>query len=292
MKLYFELNLKVIALFILLVLFTLNNGCKSNTVSDSQILGPNHFDTHVDILKDIEDRGLIRIGTTGDFMPFTYQLDDDNGAFYGIDIELGVDLAKSLGVEVKFVKTSWPSLLSDLENGLFDICMSGVTIKLDRQKVGLFSIPSMSGGKAAIVRDEDVQKYKSIAAINQTGVRVIVNPGGTNEVFALANFPNAQIIFNKDNLSIFQRIVDGEADVMVTDAIETLIQEMIHPELEAVNPSEPFNFFEMGYLLPRDLFWKAYVDQWLHFKLKDGSYQKIYDQELLNIKMRATEGKG
>ena len=131
---------------------------------------------------------------------------------------------------------------------------------------------------------ENIELYTSIEAINQNGVRVIVNPGGTNEAFAKSNFPNATIVQNEDNLTIFQKIVDGEADLMVTDAVETLIQEQIHPELDAVNPDNPFNFFEMGYLLPRDHTFKAYIDQWLNLRKKDGTFQAIFDAELAKIK--------
>ena len=108
----------------------------------------------------------------------------------------------------------------DLTSNQFDIGMSGITITLNRQKKALFSSPFSSGGKAAIARDEDIDKYRSLESINQKDVRVIVNPGGTNEVFTRENFPQAQIILNDDNLTIFQKIVDGKADVMVTDAIE------------------------------------------------------------------------
>ena len=62
-------------------------------------------------------------------------------------------------------------------------------LKSSRNKFFPVSIPYLSSGKAAIARDEDVEKYNSINAINQPGVRVIINPGGTNESFALANFP-------------------------------------------------------------------------------------------------------
>jgi len=240
------------------------------------------------LLDKIIKRDTLKVGTTGDFKPFSYQLNLNSNKFYGVDIELAKDLAISLNVKVQFIKTSWPTLLSDLEAQKFDIGMSGITIKLPRQQQGLFSIPLLSSGKVAITRDENADRFTSIAAINQEGVRVIVNPGGTNEAFAIANFPKATIVQNGENLSIFQKIVDGEADLMVTDAVETLIQEMIHPELEAVNPEQPFNFFEMGYLLPRDFVWKAYVDQWLNLRQKDGTYQKIFDGELEKIKERAS----
>jgi len=239
------------------------------------------------VLKSILENKVLRVGTTGDFMPFSYQLQPDKTNFYGVDIELAKDLAKSLNAELMFVQTSWKTLMSDLKANKFDIAMSGITITLVRQQQALFSLPLLSNGKAAITRDEHVDQYQTIKDINQLGVKVIVNPGGTNEIFAKTNFPKATIIENKDNLSIFEKIIDGTADVMVTDAIETLVQEQIHSELEAVNPDEPFNFFEMGYLLPVDHTFKAYVDQWLNLRLKDGTYQKIFDSELLQIKERA-----
>ncbi len=240
----------------------------------------------VSSLDKILQKGIIRVGTTGDFSPFSYQ-SDETISYQGIDIELAKDLAESLDVEVQFVQTTWSNLLSDLAADKFDIGMSGITIKLGRQREALFSIPLLSSGKAAITRDENVGNYQTLDAINQAGVRVIVNPGGTNEAFARANFPKATIVENEDNLTIFQRIVDGEADLMVTDAIETLVQQQIHPELDAVNPDAPFNFFEMGYLLPRDHTFKAYIDQWLNLRQKDGTYQRIFDAELEKIKQKA-----
>ena len=251
-------------------------------VQEKAIITTNHSR-----LDNILKNGVLKVGTTGDFKPFSYQLDTKSNTFYGVDIELAKDLAASLGVKVEFVKTSWPTLLADLKAGKFDIGMSGITIKLARQQQALFSIPLLASGKAAITRDENANRFTSIAAINQKGVRVIVNPGGTNEAFARANFPKATIVENGENLSVFQKIVDGKADLMVTDAVETLIQEQIHPELEAVNPDKPFNFFEMGYLLPRDFTWKAYVDQWLNLRQKDGKYQVIFDGALEKIRRRA-----
>ena len=268
----------------LLLIFSLVLGsCSSKSRLSGQKASYTYAEQH-SLLEQIGERGVLKVGTTGDFMPFSYQKSTESGAYYGLDIELAKDLAKSLGVDVQFVKTTWPSLLSDLQSNAFDIGMSGITITLERQKNALFSIPLLSSGKAAITRDENVNLYSTLESINSEGVRVIVNPGGTNELFSRENFPKATIVLNEDNLSIFQKIVDGEADIMITDAMETLIQERLHPELEAINADKPFNFFEMGYLLPTDHIFKAYVDQWLNLRLKDGTYQEIYTTELNKIK--------
>lgn len=234
-------------------------------------------------LDKIVQRGVIKVGMTGDFVPFSYTFKNKPSEFRGVDVELAQDLAKALGVEVEFVQTSWPTLISDLLADKFDIGMSGITIKLNRQKDILFSTPILASGKAAITRDELADRFKTLEDINQPDVRVIFNPGGTNEAFALANFPNAQHILNKDNITIFGRIAKGEADVMVTDAVETLLQQQIHPGLEAVNPDDPFNFFEMGYIMNRDHTLKAFVDQWVNLRKKDGTFQTLFDAGLENV---------
>ncbi|MBA6315318.1 transporter substrate-binding domain-containing protein [Cellulophaga baltica] len=234
------------------------------------------------LLDKIIERDTLKVGTTTDFLPFTYT-NPETSNYQGIDIELAKDLAKSLNVNLLIVKTSWPTLLADLENGSYDIGMSGITINLKRQQQAFFSNPMRSSGKAAIARTEDQEKYTTIDAINTPEVRVIFNPGGTNETFARDNFPKAQLILNEDNLSIFQKIANGEVDVMVTDAIETLVQERIHPELKAINPDSPFNFFEMAYLLPRDVVFQAYINQWLNLRQKDGTYDTIFKSELERI---------
>jgi cyclohexadienyl dehydratase len=86
-------------------------------------------------------------------------------------------------VKLEIVKTSWPTLKSDLEANNFDIAMGGITITLDRQKAGLFSNPVFSSGKTPITHGGDESKSGTIAMIDQPGVHVIVNPGGTNERF-------------------------------------------------------------------------------------------------------------
>lgn len=228
-------------------------------------------------IDEILEADVLRVGTTGDYIPFSYI---DNNNLIGIDIELAKDLANSLGVDLVLVNTTWPTLMDDLHQDKFDIGMSGISINLERQKTGLFSIPMLSGGKVAITRDENVNKYKTLPQINNPEVRVIFNPGGTNEIFARKHFPKAQLIENEDNISIFQKIVDREVDVMVTDAIETIVQQEVHPELEAVNYDTPFNYSEKGYLIKRDVIFKAYVDQWINMRLKDGTFQKIYDGQI------------
>jgi cyclohexadienyl dehydratase len=231
------------------------------------------------LLDRILARGYILVGTCGDYKPFTY-LDPNTKEFSGIDIDMANELGKALGVETRFVKTTWPTLMDDFHKGRFDIGMGGISVNLGRQKTGFFSIHYLSDGKTPITRKENVAKFQTLQQIDQPGVRVIVNPGGTNERFARAHLKKAEIIVYDDNVTIFDQIVQGKADLMITDAIETVLQQKLHPQLAAVHPDKPFTYSEKGYLMPRDVVLKAFVDQWLHLSLMDGTFQKIYDNWL------------
>ncbi len=227
-------------------------------------------------LDDILKHGTLRVGMTGDYLPFSY-LDKATSKFRGFDVDMAEALGKALGVKVEYVQTAWPRLMQDFEADKFDIAMGGVSITLDRQKKGMFSAPIMREGKTPIARCSDKDKYETIADIDKPGTRVIVNPGGTNERFARANIKNAEIRTYNDNVTIFDEIAKGNADVMMTDASETRYQQKLHAGvLCAVHPGKPFDFAEKAYWLQPDAALKDFVDQWLHIASEDGSLGKIY----------------
>lgn len=228
------------------------------------------------LLDAVQSRGALQICTTGDYKPFTLAKD---GAFEGIDIELAKSLAKALGVEAKFVQTKWADLLADMGSGKCDVAMGGISVTLDRQQKVFFSAPYLVNGKAPIVRCADKAKFQTIADIDKPETRVIVNPGGTNERFVRGAFKQAKIELYPDNVTIFDQILAGKADIMVAESIEVKVQEKAKPGLCAVNPDEPLQYGEMGYMLPRgDATFKAFVDQWLHLAKANGEFARIYDQ--------------
>lgn len=227
-------------------------------------------------LDEIVKRGTLRVGMTGDYLPFTF-LDKTTSKFRGFDVDMAESLGKALGVRIEYVHTAWPQLMKDFEADNFDIAMGGISITFDRQKRGLFSTPIMREGKTPIARCADKGKYETIADIDKAGTRVIVNPGGTNERFARANVRNAEIRTYNDNVTIFDEIANGNADLMVTDSSETRYQQKLHPGvLCAVHPDRPFDFAEKAYWLQRDVALKEFIDQWLHIATEDGSFRRIY----------------
>ncbi|HFK7186511.1 TPA: transporter substrate-binding domain-containing protein [Serratia odorifera] len=230
-------------------------------------------------LDKVSQQKKLEVCTTGDYKPYTFLTQEGN--YEGIDIAMAQSLAKSLGAEVKWVKTSWKTLMQDFNAGKCDIAMGGISVTLERQKQAFFADKLDTDGKIPLVRCTDVKKYRTIAQINKPSVRVIEPAGGTNEAFVHAHLPKVNLTLSHDNMAIFQQLVDRKADVMITDASEALYQQKRYPKLCAVNPKKPMQYGEKAYMLPRDdLSWKLYVDQWLHLAKATGEYQTIIDSWL------------
>lgn len=224
-------------------------------------------------LDAIKEAGVITVCTTGDYPPFTEQ-QEGSGEFTGIDVDMAKDLAETLGVEVEWAKTSWKTLMDDyLAN--CDIAVGGISMNPERAEQVFFTEPTLEDGKTPIARCEDVEKYRSVEDINKPGVTSIFPEGGTNEKFAREHYPEGDLKTH-DNLTIFDEIVAGRADVMTTDRSEVLYIDHEYEELCAVNPDEPFDYFQKGYMLPQgDVVFKHYVDQWLDIAMNDGTYDEI-----------------
>jgi cyclohexadienyl dehydratase len=227
-------------------------------------------------LDDILSRGTLRVGTTGDYRPFTF-LNKETGQYEGYDIDVANALGAAMGVKVEFVATAWPKMMDDFTADKFDIAMGGISITLPRQKKGYFTTPIMREGKTPIARCADAAKYQTLEQLNQPSTHAVVNPGGTNEAFAKANFPKADIRVFPDNTKIFDEIADGKADVMITDSSETLFQQKQHAGvLCSIHPDKPFDFAEKAYWMQRDVPLKDFVDQFLHISAETGKTKAIF----------------
>ena len=203
--------------------------------------------------------GVLRVGTTGDYAPFSGERD---GELQGLDIALAQALAQEWGVRVVFVRTSWPTLMADLGRRRFDLAASGISVTPERRRAADFSAAYLFDGKTPIARRTEAERFSSLEKIDQPGVRVIVNPGGTNERFVREHITRATTVLHPDNRTIFQEIVAGRADVMITDGIEVQLQTRRHPELASTR-AEPFTRFGKAILLAPGSELTARIDTWL-----------------------------
>src|SRR4029077_6791684 len=156
-------------------------------------------------LERIRAAGVLRVGTTGDYTPFSLLQPD--GSYIGADIDMADDLAARLGVGIEFVPTVWVDLLDHFLADRFDIAMGGVTVTKERAEKAFFSIPTFVDRKRPLARREYRHRFTNFTAIDQPGVRVIANPGSANEAFVRGHFRQATVIIHHDNASVFDELV-------------------------------------------------------------------------------------
>lgn len=178
---------------------------------------------------------LLRVGTTGDYPPFS-SYDSEERGFQGSDINLAKEFAKSFNEDVRFIQTSWKNTQNDLKNNNFDIFVGGMTINPERKKDFVFSTPLISFHKAAMTQCKNLDKYKSFDDIDNPKTLVIENRGGTNEKIALTKLKKAKLLIVSDNQAAIKSLTEGiddniYPDIMFTDTLEIHYQHSINPKL-------------------------------------------------------------
>lgn len=200
-------------------------------------------------IDEIKHRGTLLVGTTGDYRPLSY-LDPQTHTYWGFDTELAEIIANDLGVEVKYIPTSWPTLTEDMLNDtLFDLAICGITITDTRRETMLMSEGYLNNGKTILCRKSDAGRFTSLDAINQPDVRIMVNPGGTNQKFANENLTKAQISVHPKNEEIPSLIAQGKADIMITEIVEAPYYVQNDNRLAAPLLDKPFNNNKIGVLM-------------------------------------------
>ncbi|MEZ8143203.1 cyclohexadienyl dehydratase [Enterovibrio norvegicus FF-33] len=200
-----------------------------------------------DQLEDIEKAGVIRVGTTGDYKPFSFF---DGTNYSGYDIDVAQHVADQLGVKLEIVPTTWKGLVSNLQEDKYDIAMGGITRRMSRQLSAEQTQGYMIFGKCFLVAKGNVDKFDTLEEVNKPSVRVGVNIGGTNEKFAEKHLPNATFAKFENNLDVPKAVAGGDIDVMVTETPEGIFYEVTDDRLEASRCDEPFTRSQFGYLIP------------------------------------------
>ena len=228
---------------------------------------------------EVVGRGTLLVGTTGDYRPLSFC--ESDGTYWGFGIEMARAIADDMGVKITFVKTSWPTLSADViaQPQIFDLAIGGITITDARCATMDMSDGYLANGKTILCRAADADRFRSLNDIDKPEVRVMVNPGGLNEKFALENLKQATIIVHPKNEDIPMLVAVDSADVMITEITEAPYYVQTDPRLAAPLLSQPFTHGQIGVLMPKgqdDLM--QIVNAVIRQMKADGSLQRLHEK--------------
>jgi polar amino acid transport system substrate-binding protein len=125
------------------------------------------------LLDKVTKAGVITMSTDPEYPPQSSLKAD--GTYEGFDIDVGTEIAKRLGVEIKFETPSWEALTAGNWNARWDFSVGSMTITTDREKVIAFTEPYyFTPAQMAVPADSTVSSVQELA-----GQRVCVGAATT-----------------------------------------------------------------------------------------------------------------
>ena len=251
-------------------------------------------------LEGIINRGELRIGLEVGFMPFEMidkrsglrQKEVRHGGFrrkgrqlslMGFDIDMGIEMAKDLGVKPVFVDTLWPSIIPALNLGRFDIIFGGMSVTEGRKKLVDFAKPFMTVGQTVLLNakhKDDVQSYKDL---NDSKYIVVSKPGTTGEEAVKSLISNATYQTADTESEGAMMVLNGTADAFVYDFPYNAVFITMNPSDQLIFLDQPFTTEPIAWAIRKnDPDFMKFLNDFL-IKLKaDGRFDKIYQKWFLS----------
>jgi len=217
------------------------------------------------------DAEPLRVGTSGDYPPFSRAVGEEVVEFEGFDIELARAYAVARGRAIEFVPFRWPELTAALTANRFDVAMSGVTMRPERSAIGRFSVAVAETGAIVLGRPKD--RFSELSDFDRQPVTIGVNAGGHLERIARAYFPNATLLAIANNAAVHTALMEGNLDAAVTDTLEAPHWRRANDDLALIGP---FTTDRKAYLVRQDRPDLAEdLDSWLLDREADGTLNRL-----------------
>jgi cyclohexadienyl dehydratase len=224
-------------------------------------------------LQTIQKNGELRVGTTGDWDPMTMK-DPATNKYKGFDIDVMNELARDMGVKVKFVPTDWKTIVSGITANRYDLSTS-VTKTPKRAEVAGFTETYYKYGTVPLVLKKNSKKFSTWNSLNNKNVTIATTLGTSQEEKAKEFFPKSKLKSVEAPARDFQEVLSGRADGNITSSTEANKLVIKYPQLTIVNDGEKNPAF-LAMMVPKnDKVWNDYVSKWIVDKKASGFFNTL-----------------
>ncbi len=224
------------------------------------------------------EEGYLTVGSDIAYPPFEYT-DEKTGKYTGFDIDLMTEIAKRMGLKVKFINTAWDGIIPGLLAHKYDVICSAMTITEERAKQVDFSDPYFEARQVIITRADDT----SINDVEDLAGKVVAVQQGTTGDFAAQRLVDEGIQFEikrfEGTPEALMAVQKGDADAAIIDNFVAYIAAKENPTIYRVVESDKFAPEYYGIAVNKDnpaLLEK--INEILKQIKEDGTYDKIYNK--------------
>jgi len=188
----------------------------------------------------------------------------------GIDIDLATELARDLGVRVRFEESSFAGLVDDLGQDRCDIAMFAIGITPARSERLRFTRPYLASDIYAITSRSN-RRVREWADIDRPGVVVAVAKGTYHETVMRERLGRATLLVTAIPHGREQEVESGRADVFMTDYPFSRRMLETTEWTRLVAPPAVFHLTPYAYAVwPGDEAWHARVERFVATIKRDG----------------------
>lgn len=247
-------------------------------------------------LEGILSRGELRIGLEVGYMPFEMvdkrsglrQKELRHGSFrhkarqlslMGFDIDMGIEMAKELGVKPVFIDTFWPSIIPALKLGRFDVIFGGMSVTEKRKKEVDFANPFMIVGQTILLNAKNKDKVQSYKDLNDSQYTVVSKPGTTGEEAVQGMIPKAAYKTADTEVEGAMMVLEGQADAFVYDFPFNAVFYNMNPSKMLIFLDKPFTKEPIAWAIRKnDPEFMTFLNGFLAKIKSDGRFDKMYDK--------------
>lgn len=221
-------------------------------------------------LDDVRAVKLLRVCAAVDLPSISYR-GTEAGRLTGVSADLARELARDLGVQVKFVEVPFAKMPDQVLQNRCDLAIGvlGLTARGDRLR---FTRPHLGGGLCAVVARENV-RIKEWGDLDKKGVQIAVTKGSIAEIAARESLKNASLQVLENAADRAHEVEAHRTDALLTDCQESAqIQEGTSWGRQMTAPTGSL-FRNVSYawaMVPDDDRWYARVEYFLSEIRRDG----------------------
>ena len=245
-------------------------------------------------LEGIVERGELRIGLEVGYMPFEMidkrsglrQKEIRHGGFrrkgrqlslMGFDIDMGIEMAKALGVKPVFVDTLWPGIIPALNLGRLDIIYGGMSVTEERKKLVDFANPFMTVGQTVLLNARHTDTVQSYKDLNDPKFIVVSKPGTTGEEAVQRLIPKATYESADTEIEGATRVLEGTADAFIYDFPFNAVFSTMNQSNKLVFLEKPFTKEPIAWAIRKnDPDFLKFLNDFLFRMKADGRFDRIY----------------